>query len=168
MTTTRRTMLLLAAALTVGCAATPPPTAAPSPQPARAEQALEAYERFWKVSEAAYASPGTRDWLPELESVASGSALEMLTTDVLNYASFPAHTEGAVSRAPVVARVTDSRVEIVDCIDLGDSRLIADQTGEVLDDLANRVPRYTYRAEVVAQDDRWLVDRAEPALDEPC
>ena len=167
-TTTRRGALLLAVALTAGCGASPPTAPPPSATPAADVAALQAYERFWAVSEAAYAAPGARDWRPELASVASGSALEMVSRDVATYAGFPAHTEGSASRAPVVAVVGDTSVQIVDCVDLGDSRLVADRTGEVLDDLANRVQRYTYRAETVRRGDMWVVDRAEPALDEPC
>ncbi len=169
MTTTGRLLVLSLATLVVaGCSAPAAPDTAPPAPPGPGEQALEVYERFWSVAQEAYAAPGSRDWTPELATVASGPALESLTTDVLNYADFPAHSEGVVSRAPVVAEVTDTRVAIVDCVDLGDSRLVADRTGEVLDDLANRVQRYTFRADVVLTGDRWLVERTDAAQDEPC
>lgn len=169
MTTTQRIALLpptLAAALLLGCTAGTPP-AGPAPTPP-SQEALLAYERYWSVSEAAFSAPGAQDWTSELEGVASGPALDGLATDVRNYAGFPAHTEGAVTRSPTVGAATDGRVEVIDCIQLGDSRLIADATGEVLDDLANRAPRYRFRADVVRRGDQWLVDRTEPALDEPC
>jgi hypothetical protein len=161
-------MLLLAVLVTSACStpAEPPPSTPVPPDPAA--QALEAYERFWALAQEAYAAPGARDWAPEAAGVASGAALEGLLRDIRNYAEFPAHTEGAVSRAPVVADVTDTTALVVDCVDLGDSRLVADRTGEVLDDLANRVQRYTYRADIVLRDDRWLVDRTDAAQDEPC
>lgn len=169
MTTTHRIALLsllLAAALSTSCTTTSTP-AAPAPTTA-SQEALLAYERYWSVSQEAFAAPGARDWTAELGSVASGSALDSLLADVRNYADFPAHTEGAVTRSPAVGAETDGRVEIIDCVQLGDSRLVADATGEVLDDLANRAPRYRFRAEVVQSGDRWLVDRTEPRLEEPC
>ncbi|WP_300007727.1 hypothetical protein [Pseudonocardia sp.] len=166
MTTTHRIALLpvLMAALVTSCTSAPVATQPTTPS----QDALLAYERYWSVSQDAFAAPGARDWSAELEGVASGPALDSLLTDVRNYADFPAHTEGAVTRSPTVGNATHDRVEVVDCVQLGDSRLIADTTGEVLDDLANRVPRYRFRAEVVLRGDVWLVDRAEPALDEPC
>jgi hypothetical protein len=168
-TTSHRLALLssvLAAALLTGCTTAAAPAGTPPTTPP--QEALLAYERYWSVSQEAFSAPGARDWTADLEGVASGSALERLVADVENYADFPAHTEGAVTRSPMVGAVTDDRVEVLDCIRLGDSRLIADATGEVLDDLANRAPSYRFRADVVLQGDRWLVDRAEPALDEPC
>ena len=166
MTTTRHVGLALAAALTAGCssAATPPEPAPTGPE----QPALAAYERYWSISQAAFASPGSRDWTADLAEVATGPALEATLTEIRSYAEFPAHTVGAVSRAPEVTGVTDTSADVLDCVDLGDSRLVADRTGEVLDDLDNRVQRYRYRAEVVAQDGRWLVRRADAALDEPC
>ncbi len=167
-TTTRLLMLSVGAVVVAGCAGPAAPVApAPTP-PGPAEQALDAYQRFWDVTQEAYTAPGARDWAPEVSAVASGAAFESLMRDVRNYAEFPAHFEGVVSRAPVVADVTETLVKIVDCVDLRDSRLVADRTGEVLNDLANRVQRYTYRADVVLSDDRWLVGSTEPALEEPC
>lgn len=166
-TTSYRAGLLmpaLAAAL-VGCAAAPPPA---HQAPAPGQEALIAYERYWSVAQEAFSAPGSRDWRGALEAVASGPALDSLLADVRNYASFPAHTEGVATRSPVVADIRDGRVQISDCITLGDSRLIADETGEVLDDLENRAPRYRFRADVVLTGDRWLVERTEPALAEPC
>jgi hypothetical protein len=166
MTTFRHVGLVVAAALTAGCSGMTTP---PAPPPTGPEQpALAAYERYWSVSQAAFAEPGSRDWSADLAEVATGPALEATLTEVRSYAAFPAHTVGVVSRAPEVTSVTDTKVDVLDCVDLGDSRLVADRTGEVLDDLANRVQRYRYRAEVVAQDDGWLVRRADAVLDEPC
>lgn len=169
MTALRRTALLspvLIAALLTGCATRPTP---PEPAPTTpSQEALLAYERYWSVSQDAFAAPGSRDWTGDLAAVASGPALESLLADVRNYANLPAHTEGVVTRSPTVGTVTDDVVEIVDCIQLGDSRLIADATGEVLDDLVNRSPRYRFRADVVPHGGGWIVDRTEPASDEPC
>jgi hypothetical protein len=164
-------LLLLAAVLLSACSTTAgdapaPPTPPPAPKPA--QQALLAYERYWSVTTAAFNAPNAKDWSADLQQVASGPALAGITEDVLNYATFPAHTEGTISRSPTVSTVTNDRAEIMDCVDLGDSRLIADTTGEILDDLANQVPRYQFRAELTQQNGRWLVNRTEPALDEPC
>jgi PBP1b-binding outer membrane lipoprotein LpoB len=169
MTTTRRLLVfVVGASVVAGCAGpTAPVTPAPTPT-GSAQEALDAYERFWEVTQDAYAAPGTRDWAPEVSTVASGAAFDSLMRDIRNYAEFPAHLEGVVSRAPVVSDATDTSVMIVDCVDLGDSRLVADRTGEVLNDLANRVQRYSYRADVVRSGDRWLVERTEAALEEPC
>jgi hypothetical protein len=171
LTTSKRIGLLLpllAGVVLTSCSSAAP-AAAPTTAPATpAQQALVVYERYWTVTEAAFAAPGARDWAPELQGVATGSALESASRDVRNYADFPAHTEGAISRAPSVGATTDGHIEIVDCVDLGDSRLVADRTGEILDDLVNRVPRYRFRADVVLHGEQWLVERTEPALDEPC
>ncbi|WP_143517340.1 hypothetical protein [Pseudonocardia sp. MH-G8] len=169
MTTSSRIALLssvLTAALLTGCSATAPQAGTRPTTPS--QDALLAYERYWTVSQEAFSAPRARDWTADLQGVASGSALDSLIADVRNYADFPAHTEGAVNRSPAVGTATDDRVEILDCVQLGDSRLIADATGEVLDDLANRAPRYRFRAEVVRSGDRWLVRRTEPKLEEPC
>lgn len=164
-----RTALLVAVLLS-GCSTAPdsapstPPTTVTTP----AQQALSAYEEFWTVTDSAFAAPASRDWTARIEEVAIGQAREALQIDVANYASVPAHAEGAVTRDPVVGDVTAERIEIVDCVDLGDSRLVADSTGEVLDDLENQVPRYRFRAELVMLDGRWVVERTAPSLDEPC
>lgn len=163
---------LLVVALVSGCSTfgSDEPAPAPAPQttiPAE-RPALAAYEEFWSVTDAAFAAPTAQNWTPRLEQVATGQALDSLRRDVENYASVPAHIEGAVTRAPTVAGSTQGRVDVVDCIDLGDSRLVSDTDGRVLDDLANRVPRYVYRAGLVFQDGRWLVNRTAPALDQPC
>ncbi|WP_433274002.1 hypothetical protein ACQPZA_24105 [Pseudonocardia xinjiangensis] len=164
--------MLLLTAVVAGCSSPsvppPAPTTPSTPADAAEQRALTAYEDFWTVTNSALAAPKSRDWTARLQEVATGQALESLRTDVENYASLPAHTEGAVTREPVVHRLADNRVEVVDCIDLGDSRLVSDTTGAVLDDLANRVQRYRYRAELLTVGDGWVVERTAPALDEPC
>lgn len=162
----RHVTLLVAAAVATGCsAAMPEPPVATVPP---SQQALEAYEEYWAVSTAAFQAPDAQDWTPALAEVASGPALDSVLLDVRNYAAYPAHTEGGVSRSPQVVRTSPTDVEIVDCVDLGDSRLVADDTGELLEDLTTRRQRYTFRATVALQADTWRVDRTEPLLDEPC
>nr|MBA2320592.1 hypothetical protein [Deltaproteobacteria bacterium] len=117
MTTPRRIAVLLVAGLATGCS--PSTTPAPVPgstvaPPTAEQQAVAVYERYWSVSQDAFSAPSARDWRPELEGVASGPALESVLRDVLNYADFPAHTEGVVARAPTVAEASDTLVEIVD------------------------------------------------------
>lgn len=166
-----RSALLVALLCATSCSTASPPPESPTTPPANSDPTVEplaAYERFWAVTDSALAAPGSRDWLPDLEAVATGPALDSLATDVENYASLPAHTEGQVTRDPVVQEVLGSRALVLDCVDLGDSRLVSDTTGDVLDDLANRVPRYQFRAELVSINGRWLVERTVPALDEPC
>jgi hypothetical protein len=169
----RASLLLLAAVLLSACsttsdAPTPPPSPAPAPAPTPTQEALLAYERYWSVTTAAFNAPNAKDWSTDLQAVASGPALAGIAEEVRNYATFPAHTEGTISRSPTLGEVTNDRVEIIDCVDLGDSRLIADTTGETLDDLKNQVPRFRFRAELARQNGRWLVHRTEPALGEPC
>lgn len=165
-TTPRGTTLLLATFVAAGCAVPPATTSTPEATPA--QTATQAYERYWQVTEDAFAAPRARDWTAELESVASGQALESAMADYLTYRDYPAHSEGRVSRAPVVESATEERVVIVDCLDLGESLLIADETGDILDDLDNRVQRYTLRADLVRTDTEWQVDHLRPALDQPC
>ncbi len=163
--------LLLVVAVLAGCSTSgsgePAPSPAPHTIPAE-RQALAAYEEFWSVTDAAFAAPSAQDWTPRLEKVASGQALDSVRRDVENYANVPAHTEGAVTRAPMVVGSSEGRVDVIDCVDLGNSRLVSDTDGRVFDDLANRVPRYVYRAGLVFRDGRWLVDRTAPSLDQPC
>lgn len=169
MTTNARVRLaamLLAVVAASGCSAAPTPAPAPAVSPADA--ATAAYERYWSVTDAAFAAPASRDWNAPLRDVAAGAALASATKDVANYASYPAHVVGQATRSPKVDSVTDDRVRILDCINLGDSRLVADKTGAVLDDLANRTPRYRFRAEVMNAGGRWLVDATTPELDQPC
>jgi hypothetical protein len=158
----------LAGACTAG--RSPEPTGpTPAPAPAADAAALTAYAEFWRVTGEALAAPASRNWTPELGRVATGPALEAVLGDVANYASLPAHTVGTVHRDPRVDEVGAARVSILDCVDLGDSRLVSDSTGQPLDDLANRTVRYRYRADVVRTDGGgWLVERTTPALDEPC
>lgn len=157
----------LFACLLVVAACAGPQAPDPTP-PSPGNEALAVYERYWSVSQDAFGAPGARDWAAELAEVASGPALDSLLRDVRNYAQFPAHVEGVVSRAPEVVDVQDAAVQIVDCVDLGSSRLVADRTGETLDDLASRVQRYTFRADVIRADGSWLVHRTDAAQDEPC
>lgn len=163
---------LAAVGLVVGCSAPdsqrPSPTDVPPTSSAVERNALAAYEEFWTVTDAAFASPGAQDWKSRTREVAEGQALESLDRDIANYSGIPAHTEGAVSRAPKVAKAAPDRVRIVDCVDISGSRLVSDDDGQVLDDLANRVPRYLYRAEVIPRGDRWVVERTAPSLGEPC
>lgn len=165
------TMLLLTAVV-AGCSSPPVSPPAPTTLPASPDlperQALTAYENFWTVTDAAYAAPKSRDWIPQLREVATGQALETARADVENYASFPAHSVGAITRSPALGRVSDQRIEILDCVDLGDSRLVSDANGDALDDLANRVPRYRFRAELVKVEDHWFVERTVPLMSEPC
>ena len=129
---------------------------------------MAAYERYWSVTDAAYAAPKAQDWTAQLRGVATGAALASVTTDVANYASYAAHQVGTATRSPKVDNIAAGRVGIVDCIDLGESRLVADKTGAVLDDIANRTPRYRFRAEVANTTGQWLVDITTPELDQPC
>lgn len=172
MTTPARVRPLLPLLLVLLASCTTVPASAPLPAPTSTttpvQQALSAYEEFWTVTDTAFAAPASRDWNTRIGEVATGQARDALQTDIANYAGVPAHTEGAVTRDPMVGAVTDERIVIVDCIDLGDSRLVADRTGEVLDDLVNRVPRYRFRAELIMLDGNWIVERTTPALDEPC
>lgn len=161
-----------AAGLVVGCSAPDPaepsPTSAPPTNDPVERKALAAYEEFWTVTDAALASPGARDWTSRTREVATGQALQSLDRDIASYSGIPAHTEGTVSRAPKVATAAADRVRTIDCVDISGSRLVSDDNGQVLDDLANRVPRYLYRAEVIPRGDRWVVERTAPSLAEPC
>jgi hypothetical protein len=168
---TAGTGLLLAACGTgteIGPTPMTAPVQAPSPQDQAGTAALAAYTDYWRVNDAAMADPAAKDWRPELEEVAQGQALESLLKDVENYASLTARTVGDIRRDPAVESASTMRVSIVDCVDLGDSLVVSD-SGQVFDDLDNRVQRYRFRADVAVGDDgRWRVDRTAPALDEPC
>ena len=161
--------LLVAAIVTLaGCSNVSTEVPPPAPTATPADMALAAYERYWAVTSSAFAAPSSRDWRPDLEAVAVGPAFDAAMQDILSSAALPAHVEGAVARAPEVQESTPERVEIVDCIDLQDSLLVNDLTGEVYDDIENRVPRYTFRAEVANIDNIWMVEQIAPALEDPC
>jgi hypothetical protein len=152
-------------------AATVPAVPAPASAP-EAAAALSAYGEFWRISEEAFAAPGSKDWAAELSAVARGQALEDVMLEIRNYASVPAHVEGTITHQPVVdaaAAPAPDRVAIVDCVDISNSDLVSDGDGRVLDDEVNETPRYLYRALVVRDDSgRWLVDTTTPFLNQPC
>lgn len=179
MTTSARTTVLLTAMAAAAVACSSPPTPAPAPPAAPIEApsvesqagdaALTTYNAFWDVSQRALAAPGSKDWAPELEAVASGQALDAISTDVKNYADFPAHNEGTVDRTPTVQTSTDRSASIVDCVDMSHFLLIADRTRKVLTDTANQVSRFQFHAQLIRDETgRWLVDQTKPAWDEPC
>ena len=147
---------------------TTPSTTAEAPTAA----ALATYGEFWRISEEAFAAPAAQDWRAELSKVARGQAIDDVMLEIRNYASVPAHVEGTVARSPIVdpsTSPTTQRVAILDCIDLSDSRLLADSDGSVLDDVKNRPKRYRFRAQVVKNTTgQWLVETTAPALAEPC
>lgn len=167
-------LIALTAALTTSCASSPPSNSTlPAPSPTAtvgpSGEALAAYRSFWTVVDAAFAAPRSKSWDADLQHVASGQALASVLADVANYASLPAHVQGLIHRSPSVASSVDRRVSIIDCVDLGGSRVVSDTTGQVLNDLKNRVQRFRSRSEVVTDaTGRWLVDRTAPVLDEPC
>ena len=183
-TRTRRVLLCITtfAALATSACATGAPSVPASPTSeqtadgisppdetdAAASAALAAYMSYWETTDAALAAPGIRDWRPELEAVSQGDALDAVLAEIENYRSLPAHTVGSIDRSPTVVSADTRTVSILDCVDLGDSQLVSDRTGAVLDDLENRVERFHLRAEVVSVGGRWLVQQTSPALDEPC
>lgn len=166
----------LLSACSSGTAPEPPvppmPTVPPTSEIAASAAAMAAYGEFWRVSELAFAAPTAQDWETELSMVARGQALTDVVIEVRNYASVPAHVEGAIFHEarpdPALAPQPD-RVAVLDCIDISGSMLVADADGAVLDDQVNQPPRYRYRAEVVRDTTgRWLVETAAPSLDQPC
>jgi hypothetical protein len=174
-----RVAAVIAAVLVLtGCAGPEPaPPAATPPAPSDAAPdmtaaAMAAYGEFWRVSEAAFAAPRAQDWQAELSKVTRGQALDDVVLEIRNYASVPAHLEGQITHAPALDPAvprTSGRVAVLDCVDISQSQLVADESGAVLDDQENQVVRYQYRAVVVRADDgRWLVESTAPALDESC
>jgi len=166
-TTLTKTLTVLVPVLAVVAACAAP---APTPEPAttQADAGLAAYEHYWQVVDAAFAAPGSQDWSPRLAEVATGPALVSVSVDVANYAGFPAHRTGTVKRAPSVISSDAMHVDILDCVDISGVSLVADKTGQPLDDTVNRVPRYRFSASVVLAGGRWLVERTSPMLDQPC
>ncbi len=163
--------------LAAGCTTESGPaggTAAPTSEPATTtgadgNAALSAYAEFWRVAEEARAAPGSRDWRSALSAVATGQALMTVLADIENDASLPAHAVGPIRRDPRIASTDGTRVAIIDCLDITDRRLVSDTSGQAYDDLAHRVVRYRYRAEVARDGTgRWLVEQTAPLLDEPC
>lgn len=165
----RRVAAVVMTAAVIAACASDPPSPPPTQPPTAADTALVAYRAFWTVVDSALAAPRAKAWEAELQGVATGQALDTALADVRNFASLPAHTEGSVQRTPVVADASNARVSILDCVDLGESRLVSDATGQTLDDLQNRATRYRFRAELsITPTGSWLVDRTAPALAESC
>lgn len=164
----RVAVVVMAAAVTAACASDPPSPPPPQP-PTAADAALVAYRAFWTVVDSALTAPRSKSWDADLERVASGQALNTARADVANYASLPARLQGTIQRTPRVDTSAPDRVAILDCVDLGESRVVSDTTGEVLNDLANRVQRFRYHAAVVLNSSgQWRVGETAPALSEPC
>jgi len=134
--------------------------------------ALAAYGEFWRVSQLAFAAPGSRDWTSDLSNVAGGQALHDLLIEIANYASVPAHVTGTISQSPVLDPAippTADRVAVLDCVDISRSTLVSDKNGSVLDDQTNQSNRYRYRAEVSHDPSgRWRVETTAPSLAEKC
>ncbi|MFC4945828.1 hypothetical protein [Pseudonocardia sp. GCM10023141] len=170
----RTVFLAMTAVIAASCTSSPPSNSAPTTPTSTAvatpsDAALSAYNAFWTVVDAAYAAPQSKSWDADLKRVGSGQALASVLADVANYASLPAHVQGRIQRSPRVQSASGDRVSISDCVDLGDSRVVSDTTGQGLNDLKNRVQRFRSRSDVVTDaTGRWLVDRTAPALDEPC
>src|SRR4051794_36940110 len=126
------------------------------------QSALSAYLEFARISDEAFAEPSSQDWPPKLQAVSQGQAYDAVVAEAKNYASFPAHVSGRPQRQPSVESTSAAptpSVHIQDCIDIGESKVVADKTGEVLTDTANQQKRYRYRATAVrSQDGRWRVD----------
>ena len=167
------TLAVVATACSTSQPTPPPPPAEPPASTAEAPAAaLATYGEFWRISEQAFAAPTAQDWQAELSKVARGQALADVMLEIENYASVPAHVEGAVTRNPTIdpgAPQSQQRVAITDCLDLSESRLVADKNGAELGDVQNQPERYRFRAQV-ARDatGKWLVDTTSPALTEPC
>jgi hypothetical protein len=168
--------VVLAAACSGGTPAPTPPPTAPAPTPTAGPAtaaAMAAYGEFWRLSESAFAAPSAKDWQTEMSKVARGQALTDVMVEIRNYASVPAHLEGTISNSPgsdpAVSPSAD-RVAVLDCVDISDSRVVADRGGgDVLNDVENQVPRYRYRAQVVKDSTGgWLVETTAPALAESC
>lgn len=151
----------------------PPPVQAPTPTTdATTAAALGAYGEFWRISEQAFAAPTARDWRAELGKVARGQAFEDTLADVRTYAGVPAHLEGRITRSAIIDpgfSPAANRVDVLDCVDVSNSKVVTDKDGINLSDTANQVPRYRYRAQVLKdQGGSWLVEKATAAVDEPC
>jgi hypothetical protein len=177
MSQTRPRVLVAAcgALLAAGCSSAPsttpasPSTSTPGITTAPDQAALNTYREFWRVVDAARAAPGSQNWTPKIQALATGQALQSALTDIANFASLPARVVGTVTREPSVAGVAPGQIHILDCVDLGTAHLVSDRNGVLLDDTKNRVKRFHLRAELVpGPDGRWLVSTTAPALNERC
>lgn len=168
-TTVRLGAVILGAAVLAACSSAPSPAPEP-PAPDPSVEALAVYADFFRVSQDANAAPTARDWTAELRQLARGQALDAAVLDVQNYASLSARVDGRLGQAPAVdpaVPATNDKVSVLDCLDATGVRVLT-ADGRQLGDQANQSPRYRYRAEVVRDGDRWWVERAIPAPEEPC
>jgi hypothetical protein len=158
-----------------------PPAVAPSPPklhgPAdeAAEQALRVYERYWRISEEAAASPRGMDWPMELAKVMADPALSAYVAELENLASVPAHSRGQYGRSPAVTSVSlapPPRVVVTDCLDATNDHLISEKPGDAGKSLdhPDQPKHYEFEAQIVRypSPDRWLVQQVQARLEKPC
>ncbi|MEU0788483.1 hypothetical protein ABZ342_00360 [Amycolatopsis sp. NPDC005961] len=158
-----------------------PPAAAPSPpkphgpEDQAVEQALRVYERYWRISEEAAASPRGVDWPTELAKVMADPALSAYIGELANLASVPAHSRGQYGRSPKVTTVAlapPPRVVVIDCLDATNEHLISEKPGDGGRSLdhPDQPKRYEFEAQIVRypNPDRWLVQQVQARLEKPC
>ncbi|WP_232376797.1 hypothetical protein [Amycolatopsis aidingensis] len=162
----------------------PTTTASPSttsatqtPEDAAAQAALEVYEGYWRVSEAAEKDPDGKDWRAELGKYLVDPELTRHVLEIENLASVPAHMVGNYQRSPEVTSVSlredDPRVTITDCLDRTQLQLVSDKPGEEGKSLdhPDQPRRYEFEAQVVrypSLDNQWFVQVVDARLEEPC
>lgn len=128
-----------------------PPTTTPPPE----AEVEDAYLAFWDMATRLSQAPDPDD--PDLERFASGQALADLVAGLEALESQQRHSElGPGYRHEVLnVEVTDGDTAVVEDCAIDDSRIVDDETGEVL---VEGVGTQLLSVDMVRREAQWIVD----------
>jgi hypothetical protein len=148
---------------------------APTPQDQAAEAAIQVFEGFLRISDAASRESNAKDWEPEIRRYAADPAALLTVQSVRDYATLGLRQEGTSAVDLEVTGVDlaapeGPTVRIAGCYDSESAQTIEVETGEVVPPGTPR--RYVWDIIVVQfvaePGEPWLVRELEPQTAEPC
>ena len=148
---------------------------APTPEDEASEAAIQAFEGFLRISDAASREPNAKDWEPEIRRYAADPAALLTVQSVRDYATLGLRQQGTSAVDLEVTGVELSSPEgptvtIAGCYDSESSQTVEVETGEVVPPGTPR--RYVWDIAVVQfvaePGEPWLVRELEPQTAEPC
>lgn len=150
-------------------------TGEPSAENEAAQSATATITEMLRVIDAAMADPAARDWEPEIRRYAGDPAALLAVMVVRDYATLGVRQEGATVVELDIATVDLANpggptVRIVGCYDAQSTRLIRENTGEVVP--PGTPARFVWNMSVRRYDAEpgspWLVNEWVPLTDQPC
>lgn len=147
----------------------------PTPEDQAAEAAIQVFEDFLRISDAASREPNAKDWEPEIRRYAADPAALLTVQSVRDYATLGLRQEGTSAVDLEVTGVELSSpegptVRIAGCYDSESAQTVEVETGEVVPPGTPR--RYVWDITVVQfaaePGEPWLVAELEPRTAEPC